>query len=33
MIDRPNTPPAQDVRDWWRSEIVDMAPGEIRFRG
>lgn len=33
MTDLPNTPPAQDVRDWWRSEIVDMAPGEIRFRG
>ena len=28
-----NTSSGQDVRDWWRSEIVDMAPGEIRFRG
>lgn len=22
-----------DVSDWWTTEIIDMAPGEIRFRG
>lgn len=22
-----------DVSDWWRTEIIDMAPGIIRFRG
>ena len=22
-----------DVRDWWRTEIIDMAPGKIRIRG
>lgn len=24
---------ASDVSDWWRTEIVDMVPGQIRFRG
>ncbi|WP_076997500.1 citryl-CoA lyase [Variovorax sp. KK3] len=23
----------QGVRDWWRTSIIDMAPGEIRYRG
>lgn len=23
----------QDVSDWWKTEIIDMAPGQIRFRG
>ncbi len=23
----------KEVEDWWRTEIIDMAPGEIRFRG
>ena len=23
----------QDVRDWWRTDIIDMAPGRIAFRG
>ena len=23
----------QDVKDWWRTSIIDMAPGQIRFRG
>ncbi|MDH3595854.1 MAG: citryl-CoA lyase [Rhodospirillales bacterium] len=27
MNDRP------DVADWWRTSIIDMAPGQIRFRG
>ena len=22
-----------DVSDWWTTEIIDMAPGQIRFRG
>ena len=22
-----------DVADWWRTEIIDMAPGVIKFRG
>ena len=25
--------PVQGVRDWWRTSIIDMAPGEIRYRG
>ena len=23
----------KDVSDWWTTEIIDMAPGQIRFRG
>ena len=23
----------QHVRDWWRTAIIDMAPGKIAFRG
>ncbi|HEY1231144.1 MAG TPA: citrate/2-methylcitrate synthase, partial [Ramlibacter sp.] len=23
----------QGVRDWWRTSIIDMAPGVIRYRG
>ncbi|SFE13594.1 citryl-CoA lyase [Paracidovorax konjaci] len=23
----------QGVRDWWRTSIIDMAPGEIRYHG
>ncbi|HUD34832.1 MAG TPA: citryl-CoA lyase [Variovorax sp.] len=23
----------QGVRDWWRTSIIDMAPGEIRYSG
>lgn len=23
----------QDVTDWWQTDIIDMAPGHIRFRG
>ena len=22
-----------DVSDWWTTEIIDMAPGQIRIRG
>lgn len=24
---------SNDVSDWWQTEIIDMAPGQIRFRG
>lgn len=24
---------SKDVSDWWETEIIDMAPGKIRFRG
>ncbi len=23
----------RDVSDWWKTEIIDMAPGQIRMRG
>lgn len=23
----------QEVRDWWRTEVIEMAPGMIRYRG
>lgn len=26
-------PGKSDVSDWWRTEIIDMAPGQIRMRG
>ncbi len=25
--------PRSDVSDWWTTEIIDMAPGQIRMRG
>ena len=25
--------PCNDVSDWWTTEIIDMAPGQIRIRG
>lgn len=25
--------PGNDVSDWWRTDIIDMAPGQIRMRG
>lgn len=28
MTDQPS-----DVSDWWSTDIIDMAPGQIRFRG
>lgn len=27
------TDPRDDVADWWSTEIIDMAPGQIRLRG
>jgi citrate synthase len=32
MTDRP-TDAAQASRDWWRTSIIDMSPGVIRYRG
>ena len=31
----PVTPPGpeQRAREWWRTEIIDMSPGVIRYRG
>ena len=30
----PKKPPAgEDVSNWWTTEIIDMAPGQIRLRG
>ena len=23
----------REVSDWWQTSIIDMAPGEIRYRG
>jgi citrate synthase len=28
-----NTSVEQGVRDWWRTAIIDMSPGVIRYRG
>jgi citrate synthase len=28
-----NTGAEQAMRDWWRTSIIDMAPGVIRYRG
>src|ERR1043166_3580156 len=25
--------PMQEMRDWWRTSIIDMQPGVIRYRG
>ncbi len=31
---RPAMDPGQQMsQDWWRTEIIDMRPGEIRYRG
>ncbi|WP_420005983.1 citryl-CoA lyase [Arenibacterium sp. LLYu02] len=27
------TDDAKDIRDWWRTSVIDMRPGVIRFRG
>ena len=29
----PNGQSSNDVADWWATEIIDMAPGQIRLRG
>lgn len=33
MTDLTATADAKAARDWWSTEIIDMAPGEIRYRG
>ena len=33
MSTTPESNVEQGVRDWWRTSIIDMAPGEIRYRG
>lgn len=33
MNDRPETDPKQEMQDWWRTSIIDMEPGVIRYRG
>jgi citrate synthase len=33
MNDAPDNDPKQEMRDWWRTAIVDMEPGVIRYRG
>jgi citrate synthase len=33
MTDTPETDPKQEMRDWWRTSIIDMEPGVIRYRG
>ncbi len=25
--------PVQEVKDWWQTDIIDMSPGVIRYRG
>lgn len=32
-IRRPDSGPEKAVADWWRTEIIDMQPGEIRYFG
>ncbi|RMF09469.1 MAG: citryl-CoA lyase, partial [Alphaproteobacteria bacterium] len=32
-MSRPEGDSAKEVADWWRTEIIDMKPGVIRFRG
>ena len=33
MTDTPDTDPKQEMLDWWRTSIIDMEPGVIRYRG
>ena len=33
MSERTGADVDKEVSDWWRTEIIDMAPGEIRYRG
>ncbi|PSL13489.1 citryl-CoA lyase [Shimia abyssi] len=33
MTDPSGTNEAEDIRHWWRTAIIDMAPGRIAFRG
>jgi len=33
MTDDPKDNTAARVKDWWSTQIIDMKPGEIRYRG
>lgn len=33
MNDTPGNDPRQEMQDWWRTDIIDMEPGVIRYRG
>ncbi|MBE9552090.1 MAG: citryl-CoA lyase [Proteobacteria bacterium] len=33
MNDTPGSDPKQEMQDWWRTDIIDMEPGVIRYRG
>jgi citrate synthase len=33
MAAAPNDPTLARAQDWWRTSIIDMSPGVIRFRG
>ncbi len=33
MSEAKNADAAQECADWWRTEIIDMAPNRIRYRG
>ncbi len=33
MSNEPDKAAEQRVREWWRTSIIDMAPGVIRYRG
>ncbi|MEN8196599.1 MAG: citryl-CoA lyase [Pseudomonadota bacterium] len=33
MNDTPGIDPKQEMQDWWRTDIIDMEPGVIRYRG
>jgi len=33
MTGTPETDPKNEMLDWWRTSIIDMEPGAIRYRG
>ncbi len=33
MTNEPKNDTAGKVQDWWSTQIIDMKPGEIRYRG
>jgi len=33
MSDRPPHNPQTDMQDWWHTDIIEMEPGVIRYRG
>jgi citrate synthase len=33
MTDTSGDDPQQEMQDWWRTAIIDMEPGAIRYRG